>query len=104
VFAEKTSDGVDRFTEIVFLDNGVRPDRGKKFFFRNEFAAIADEINEGLKRLFGKRAARATVVTFDPPLGDVESKLAELISLAASSSHTRKKTEKKLHSNRKTHR
>jgi hypothetical protein len=32
-------------------------------------STIADEINEGLKRLFGKRAARATVVTFNPPLG-----------------------------------
>ena len=95
MFAEKTSDGVDRLTEIVFLYNGVRPDRRKKFFFRNEFAAIADEINEGLKRLFGKRAARATVATFDPPLNDVESKLAELILLAASSFHTRKKNRKK---------
>jgi len=34
-------------------------------------------------------------VTFDLPLGDVESKLAELISFAASSSHTRKKNGKK---------
>ena len=31
-------------------------------------STIADEINEVLKCLFGKHAARATVVTFDPPL------------------------------------
>ena len=75
--AKGTPDGMDHFADIALFDEDTGPDRRQDRFLRDERAAVSDEMDECLERLFRNHDALAPLTALERALADIELKLAE---------------------------
>jgi hypothetical protein len=77
--AQGTPDGVDRLRDIPLFDQDTGPHRRQDHVPGDERAAVSDEMNQRLERLFGDDDAFALRAVLERPLADVELELSEVI-------------------------